>query len=283
MALQFDLALLVLASAFAHAAWNALLKSSGDQLMTFTALRGVAFVAGVAAALFLPFPAADSWPYLIASAIIHNAYHLLLLYAYRHGDLSLVYPIARGGAPFLIAILAALFAGEVPSPGGAAGIALVSVGIVALAFAHGIPKGANATAVLLAAGTAAATASYTLADGLGTRLSGNAFGYSAWLFICDGLPFLLYMGIRRGADAIEHFRRDWRRGLGGGLLMMGTYTLILYVFTRGPMATVSALRETSVLFAAIIGAVMLKESLGPRRIVAAAVIVAGVVLLQLSR
>ena len=283
MALQLDLALLVLLAAFAHAAWNALLKSSGDRLLTFTMLRAVAFVIAVPLAVLLPIPAVESWPYLIASAIIHNAYYLLLLFAYRHGDLSLVYPIARGGAPFLVAVLAALFAAEVPGPAGAAGIFLVSAGIFGLAFAHGVPKGANATAIMLAVGTAISIAAYTLADGMGTRASGNALSYAAWLFICDGVPFLLYMGLRRGADTIEYVRRDWRRGLGGGLLMMGTYALILYAFTQGAMATVAALRETSVLFAAIIGAAALKEPLGPRRIAAAAVIVAGIVLLQLSR
>ncbi len=283
MALQLDLAALVLLAAFAHAAWNALLKSSGDPLLTFTMLRGVAFIGGAAAAVFLPVPAVESWPYLIASAVIHNAYYILLLYAYRHGDLSLVYPIARGGAPFMVAMLAALFAAEVPGPVGAAGVLLVSAGILGLAFAHGMPKGANATAILLAVGTAVSIALYTIADGLGTRRSGDALAYAAWLYIWDGLPFLLYMGFRRGSDAIEYARHDWRRGLAGGLLMMGTYALVLYAFTQGAMATVAALRETSVLFAAIIGAVALKESLGVRRIVAAAVIVAGIVLLQLSR
>lgn len=283
MALQLDLAALVLLAALAHAAWNALLKSSGDQLLTFTMLRGVAFVIAVPLAALLPIPAIEAWPYLIASAIIHNAYGVLLLFAYRHGDLSLVYPIARGGAPFLVAVLAALFAAEVPGPAGAAGVLLVSAGILGLAFAHGMPKGANATAIGLAVGTAVSIALYTIADGLGTRASGDALAYAAWLFICDGAPFLLYMGLRRGADMAEYARRNWRRGLAGGILMMGTYALVLYAFTQGAMATVAALRETSVLFAAIIGAVALKESLGVRRIVAAAVIVAGIVLLQLSR
>ncbi len=283
MALQLDLALLVLSAALAHAAWNALLKASGDPLLTFTVLRAVAFIGGAAAAMFVPLPAAESWPYLIASAVIHNAYYLLLLFAYRHGDLSLVYPIARGGAPFLVAVLAALFAAEVPGPAGGAGIVLVSAGICGLAFAHGIPKGANATAILLAVGTAVSIAAYTMADGMGARRSGHALAYAAWLFICDGLPFLLYMGLRRGRATIAYVRRDWRRSLSGGVLMMGTYALILYAFTQGAMATVAALRETSVLFAAIIGAVALKEPLGFRRILAACVIVAGIVLLQIGR
>ena len=283
MALQFDLAVLVLLAAFAHAAWNALLKSSGDRLLTFTVLRAVALVGGAAVAVFVPVPAPAAWPYLIASALIHNAYYILLLYAYRHGDLSLVYPIARGGAPFLVAILAALVAGEVPGAGGAAGIALVSAGILGLAFAHGVPKGANATAIGLAVGTAISIAAYTISDGMGARRAEGALGYAAWLYICDGLPFLLYMGLTRGADAIAYTRRDWRRGLAGGVLMMGTYALVLYAFTQGAMATVAALRETSVLFAAVIGAVILKEPLGVRRMMAAAVIVAGIVLLQLSR
>lgn len=283
MTLQLDLALLILLAAFAHAAWNALVKASGDQLLTFTMLRAVAFVGGAAGALIAPAPDAVSWPFLIASGIVHNVYYLLLLFSYRHGDLSLVYPIARGGAPVMVVAAAIPFAGEIPGPWGAFGIALISSGIFALAFARGIPRGADSTAIALAIGTAVSVVSYTVVDGLGARRSGTAFGYAAWLFILESLPFIVFTLATRATAFVRHARREWRSGLGGGLLMMLTYGLVIYAFTQGPLAYVSALRETSILFAAIIGAVMLKESFGLKRIAAAAVIVAGIVLLQLGR
>jgi drug/metabolite transporter (DMT)-like permease len=283
MTLQLDLAFLILLAAFAHAAWNALIKASGNQLLTFTMLRAVAFVGGTVGALLVPAPAAASWPFLLASAIVHNAYYLLLLYSYRHGDLSLVYPIARGGAPIMVVAIAIPFAGEIPGPVGALGIALITAGIFALAFARGIPKGADGTAIALALGTAVSVVAYTVTDGLGARRSGNAFGYAAWLFILESLPFILFTAATRGHAFVAHARREWRRGISGGLLMMLTYGLVIYAFTQGPLAYVSALRETSILFAAIIGAVVLKETFGWRRIVASAVVVAGIVLLQLGR
>ena len=282
MTLQLDLALLILLSAFAHAAWNALIKASGNQLLTFTMLRAVAFVGGTTGALFVPAPDAASWPFLIASGIVHNAYYLLLLFSYRHGDLSLVYPIARGGAPVMVVAAAIPFAGEIPGPSGALGIALISAGIFALAFARGIPKGADGTAIALALATAVSVVAYTVTDGLGARRSGTAFGYAAWLFILESLPFLVFAAATRAQAFVAHARREWRRGLGGGLLMMLTYGLVIYAFTQGALAYVSALRETSILFAAIIGWAVLKESFGLRRIVAALVIVAGIVLLQLG-
>ncbi len=280
MTLQLGLVLLVLLAAFAHAAWNALIKASGDSFLTFAMLRVVAFVGGVVGVALLPPPDAAAWPYLAATAVVHNIYYLLLLYSYRYGDLSLIYPIARGTAPMLVVAAAIPFAGEVPGAFGAFGIALVTAGILALAFGRGIPKGADARAVGLALATALSVVSYTLIDGLGARASGDAIAYAAWLFVFESLPFVTYALGWRWADFAVHVRRQWRRGLAGGLLMMLTYGVVIYAFTQGALAYVSALRETSVLFAAIIGAVMLKESFGPRRIAAAGAIVAGIALLQ---
>jgi len=282
MSLQFGLAVLVLFAAFAHAAWNALIKASGDSFLTFAMLRAVAFVGGVTGAILLPLPDAAAWPYLAATTVVHNIYYVLLLYSYRYGDLSLVYPIARGTAPMLVVAAAIPFAGEVPGLGGAFGIALVTAGILALALARGIPKGADGRAIALALATAASVVSYTLIDGLGARASGDAVAYAAWLFVFESIPFVVYALGRRWADFIPHVRRQWARGLAGGLLMMLTYGIVIYAFTQGALAYVSALRETSVLFAAIIGAVLLKESFGPRRIAAAAAIVAGILLMQIG-
>ncbi len=282
MTLQFDLALLILLAAFAHAAWNALVKASGDPLLTFTMLRAVALAGGAIGALLVPLPGASAWPFLIASALVHNVYYLLLLYSYRHGDLSLVYPIARGGAPVLVLVAAIPFVSELPGPLGLLGVALISAGIFAIAFARGIPKGADVAAIALAAGTTVAIVAYTLIDGLGARRSGDAPAYAAWLFILESPPFLVFAAATRARAFVAHARRAWRPGLVGGLMMMLTYALVIYAFTQGPLAYVSALRETSILFAALIGWVGLKESFGPRRIGAALVIVAGILLLQLG-
>jgi len=282
LSLQFGLAVLVLFAAFAHAAWNALIKSSGDSFLTFSMLRAVAFVGGVTGAALLPLPDAAAWPYLAATAVVHNIYYLLLLYSYRHGDLSLVYPIARGAAPMLVVAAAVPFADEVPGLGGALGIALVTLGILALAFARGIPKGADGRAIALALATALSVVAYTLIDGLGARASGDAIAYAAWLFLFESVPFVVYALGWRWADFVPHAKREWPRGLAGGLLMMLTYGIVIYAFTHGALAYVSALRETSVLFAAIIGTFLLKESFGPRRIAAAGAIVAGILLMQIG-
>jgi drug/metabolite transporter (DMT)-like permease len=153
---------------------------------------------------------------------------------------------------------------------------------MALAFARGIPKGADGRAVGLALATALSVVSYTLIDGLGARASGDAIAYAAWLFVFESSPFMIYALGRRCADFAVHVRRQWARGLAGGLMMMLTYGIVIYAFTQGALAYVSALRETSVLFAAIIGAVLLKESFGPRRVAAAAAIVAGILLMQIG-
>ncbi|MSO85011.1 MAG: EamA family transporter [Rhodospirillales bacterium] len=282
MTLQFDLVLLILLAAFAHAAWHALIKASGEPFLTFTMFRAVGFTGGTIGAFFVPLPDAAAWPYLIASAIAHNAYYLLFLFSYRYGDLSLVYPIARGGAPALVVAAAIPFAGEIPGPLGVLGVALISAGIFAIAFARGIPKGADVTAIALAAGTTVSIVAYTLIDGLGARRSGDAFGYAAWLFILESLPFVVFAAATRARAFVVFAGSEWRRGLGGGFMMLLTYSLIIYAFTQGPLAYVSALRETSILFAALIGAITLKESFGWRRIAAALVIVAGIVLLQLG-
>ncbi len=283
MTLPIDLVLLILLAAFAHAGWNALIKSSGDPFLTFSLLRVVAFVCGSAWALFVPVPDAAAWPYLIVSAIVHNVYYILFLFSYRHGDLSLVYPIARGGAPVMVVVAAIPFAGEIPGVLGVLGIALISAGIFAIAFARGVPKGADATAIALAVATTVSIVAYTLIDGLGARRSGDAFGYAAWLFVLESVPFIVFAAATRARAFVAHAGREWRRGLGGGLMMMLTYSLVIYAFTQGPLAYVSALRETSILFAALIGAFVLKESFGWRRIAAALTIVAGIVLLQLGR
>ncbi len=282
MDLQLHLVFLVLLAAVLHASWNAIVKSSGDRFLTFTAIRGTGTVLGLLGVAFVPFPAAPAWPYLIAGVVIHNCYYVGLLQAYRFGDLSHVYPLARGVAPVTVAVLAAVFAGEMPNAGGMAGILLVSAGTIGLMVSGPGFKDGGLKPVLLAAVTGLFIASYTVVDGLGIRLGETAFGYIVWLNAGEGLPFMLAALVLKPRQAGTFLKRNWPRTTGAGVVMVLAYGLVLYALGQGAMAHVSALRETSVLFAVVIGVVVLREPFGWRRIAAAAVIVAGVILLQVS-
>lgn len=283
MTLQLHLVFLVLLAALLHATWNAVLKSSGDRFLSFAAIRGTGTVVALMAVAFVPVPATGAWFFLLAGVVIHNLYYVVLLQAYRYGDLSHVYPLARGIAPLSVAVLAALFAGENPSPGAMAGIALVSVGIISLMFAGGSGQGSwKSKAVFFALLTGLFIACYTVVDGLGIRRGETALGYIVWLNIGEGIPFMVAALLTRPAEIKPFMKIHWKRTTGAGLVVVAAYGLVLYALGQGAMAHVSALRETSVLFAALIGAFMLGESFGWRRIAAAAVIVAGMVLLQVS-
>ncbi|MBL6947132.1 MAG: EamA family transporter [Rhodospirillales bacterium] len=285
VALQWHLMVLVLLAAVLHASWNAVVKSSGDRFLSFTAIRATGTLIAAGAAFFVPVPVVDAWPYLLAGVFVHNCYYVVLLQAYRFGDLSHVYPLARGIAPVTVAVLAALFAGEVPNAGGMTGILLVSVGIISLMFAGRQgeqTKSNNLKAVLLAIATGLFIASYTVVDGLGIRLGETVFGYIVWLNVGEGIPFMIAAVLMRPKELRPFLKVHWPRTTGTGLLVVAAYGLVLYALSQGAMAHISALRETSVLFAALIGVVMLHEPLGWRRIVAALIIAAGVILLQVS-
>lgn len=284
---------LVLLAAVLHSTWNALVKSSGDQFLSFTAIRATGTIVAAGAAFFVPVPVSYAWPYLLAGVAIHNCYYVVLLQAYRFGDLSHVYPLARGIAPVTVAVLAAVFVGEIPTTGAITGIGLVSAGIISLMFTgpgagnesgDGSGKGAGGDlkAVLLAVATGLFIAGYTVVDGIGIRLGETVFGYIVWLNVGEGIPFMIAAVAMRPKEVGPFLKRHWPRTTGTGLLVVLAYGLVLYALSQGAMAHVSALRETSVLFATVIGVVILREPLGWRRVAAAAVIVAGVILMQVS-
>lgn len=280
--MELHLVFLVLLAAVLHASWNAVVKSSGDRFLSFTAIRATGTIVAAVAAVFVPVPVSEAWPYLLAGVVVHNCYYVVLLQAYRFGDLSHVYPLARGVAPVTVAVLAYLFAGEAPNSGVVAGIGLVSAGIISLMFTGpGIAQG-GLKPVLLAVVTGLFIAGYTVVDGLGIRLGETALGYIVWLNIGDGIPFMAAAVALRPKQVAPFLKRHWPRSIGAGLMVVLAYGLVLYALSQGAMAHVSALRETSVLFAVVIGGVMLGEPLGWRRIAAAVVIVAGGVLLQVS-
>ncbi|MCC7272681.1 MAG: EamA family transporter [Alphaproteobacteria bacterium] len=267
-------AALVLLGALLHATWNAMVKADGDRLLALAAVFLTSGVAGLLALPFVPAPAPDAWPWLAASVAIHVVYVVGLVGAYRHGDLSRVYPLARGCGPLLVALVAGRLVGEHLSNLQAAGLVLASLGIVGLALepgALGVGRRATGWALL----TGLTIAGYTVTDGIGGRLSGDPIGYTAWLFALH-IPWIpLYALATRPAAVRAYARRNWARGTAGGLVSLASYGIAIWAMTAAPMALVAALRECSVLFGALIGALVLREAMGSRRIAAAVLVVLG--------
>ena len=282
MALEWGVAALVLLTAILHAAWNAVVKSSGDQLLTLTLVFGTGAVVAGAAMPLVEAPARAAWPYLALSVIVHGLYALFLLLSYRFGDLSHVYPIARGLAPLLVALLSAMFAGEVPSSFQTAALFLVSLAIASLAFGQGWSAREDVKPVVFAIATGILIGTYTFLDGQGARHAGSSSSYIAWLILINGMPLVVVsLCLRRGR--IAHFlRTQGRVGLIAGLISALGYAIVIWAMSRSAMALVASLRETSVIFGALIGAVLLGEPFGRRRVLAAAVVAAGVMMLSLT-
>ena len=269
---------LVLGSALLHASWNAIIKASREVMLdTALVAVGAALLALPLAAL-VPMPLRPSWPYLGASAAIHVAYFSTLIAAYRVGDLGHAYPLMRGIAPLLVALFGVALLGEHPSASMWLGISLISAGILSLGL---LQRGrAQRAATLWALANAAIIASYTLIDGTGARLSGSPAGYVAALFWLQGLLFVALVAILRKRAAFAYAAHNWQRGLIGGLCLISAYGIVLWAMTRAPVAAVAALRETSVIFAALLGSLFLKEPFGRQRVVAACAVALGVIALR---
>ncbi|HEX8363889.1 MAG TPA: EamA family transporter [Allosphingosinicella sp.] len=267
----------ILFAAVLHAGWNAVVKLGLDR---FSSIMLLALVQGAIALALIPFfapPDRAAWPWLLAGSALHSGYKLFLIRAYEQGDLSRVYPVARGTAPLIVAIAGAIFLAEIPSAARGAAILAIAGGILTMAGGGGL----SPRALLWALGTAGFTAAYTLADGVGARLSGSASGFALWLFALDGLAMLLIGLFTRGGRAIRGLAPAWRSGTAAAAMSLGSYWIAIWAFTQAPLATVAALRETSVLFAMLIAAVWLREQIGPRGWAAGALILAGIVLMRL--
>jgi len=266
---------LVLGSAVLHAAWNALLRSGADRLWSMTVMCALCAVFALPVALIAPFPAPASWPYIIGSAGLQIAYALFLVRAYRQGQLAHVYPIARGVAPLLVTLGAALVAGEQLAPVSLLGVVLVSSGIAAIAFGQGRPDAVSSLAAL-------ATGCFMVTDGVGVRLSDHAIGYAAWQAILDGAPMpLVYFALRRSWPPVRPNLELGKMAV-GALISVTAYGVVIWAMSLSPMGQVSALRETSILFAAVIGVAFLKERVTARRLLGAAMIAGGAVALSLG-
>jgi drug/metabolite transporter (DMT)-like permease len=275
---------LVLLSAVLHATWNAVVKAAhADRLTTQSLVIWTSCVAGAATVPFVPAPAPESWPFIALSTIVHTLYYVFLLLAYRDGELSRVYPIARGTAPLLVALLATVLVGEALSVAQSLGVVLVSLGIVSLTFERGLPKGSERRAIVAALLTGLTITAYTLIDGMGVRRSGSAIGYIAWLFAIEGIPFGVAALVLRGAPSLTAPAADWAKAIAGGLIATIGYGIAIWAMGQAAFAGVVSLRETSVVFGALIGAVFLGERFGPIRYVAAALVASGNLLLHLWR
>lgn len=271
---------IVLSAAMLHAVWNAIVKTAADRttMLGLVALGHV--IPGAVMVALLPLPSPESLPYVLASTVIHFGYFYMLGRAYAHGDLSVVYPIARGVVPALVALWAMLFAGEVLPLQAWGGIALIACGIQ-LSSWQALRSGVGRAALGYAVGTGICISAYSLTDGLGVRLSGNTLSYWAWGAFLH-LFVTLFIGLRK-RNALGALRpRTWAIGIGGGFVSMTAYGLVLYAKNYAPLGAVSALRETSVIFAALIGFVFLKEGNWMRRLGAAVLMAGGVALIGTS-
>ncbi|MFD3994744.1 EamA family transporter [Streptomyces sp. NPDC058548] len=270
--------LAVLVAAVTHASWNALAHHIKDQLLSFTLISGGGALIGLAAAFFVPLPAAEAWPYLAASALLHVGYMVLLMRSFSLGDFGQMYPIARGTAPLAVTALAAVFVDEIPDGWQLLGVAVASAGLTGLAVWGIRGKGARPhwPALLAAGATGLSIALYTVVDGVGVRASGTPLGYIAWLMVLEGLAIPAYALWTRRAALLPQLRPYAGRGLLGAVLSVAAYGLVLWAQTKAPLAPVAALRESSIIVGAAIGALFFKERFGGPRVAAAGLMVAGI-------
>ena len=291
LALTLPVTLIVLFGALLHASWNALVKSSSDKSLDTALIHVLGGAVAVPLVLLAGVPPLAALPFLAASIIIHIGYYFALAGAYRHGDLGITYPIMRGTAPLLVAIFSGLVIGEYLSTAAWLGIAGISAGVFLLGWSRGMfADHAHRKALAFALSNAVIIALYTLVDGLGVRTAvqhgGSALQYVATLFLLDGFPYFAFIMWQRKAqhrvDAWAYMRGRWPLALMGTLASLGSYGIALWAMTQAPVATVAALREVSVLFAALLGTLLLKEAFGLRRGVGTLLILGGVAVLRLA-
>jgi phosphonate utilization associated putative membrane protein len=288
--LQTSVVLAVLVGAMLHASWNALVKSSGDKQLDIALVHFLGALVSLPLLWWVGLPPVESWPFLAASLTIHVAYYITLNGAYQHGELGTTYPIMRGSAPMIVALGSSAVLGESLSAAAWLGVSAVTLGVLMVGLARPGQALHHGRAIGFALANALVIAAYTFVDGSGVRVAvgagGSAASYVVLLFVLDGIPYSALVFARRstaGRRAIAVYaRRRWPLATLGGLASLGSYWIALWAMTRAPVAAVSALRETSVLFATALSVLVLKERFGLQRAAGAVVIVGGVVALRLS-
>ena len=276
----------MLCGALLHAGWNALVKSGSDKGFDMVLLHLIGGACALPLLLWVGLPRAAAWPYLGASLCIHFAYYIAVVGAYEHGELGLTYPIMRGFAPLLVALASASWVGEAPSPAAWFGIVGISAGVALVGLANPGNSLHHGKALAFAFANAGIIAAYTLVDGLGVRVSMDTARYVLLLFVIDALPYTALVWWQRSPaqrrDMLRRARTRWPVAAVGGCASVGSYGIALWAMTRAPVASVAALRETSVLFAAVLGTWLLKERFGLQRAIGTALIVASVMALRLG-
>jgi drug/metabolite transporter (DMT)-like permease len=275
--------LAVLFAALCHAGWNAAVKRGLDPLATTVLISLGAAMIGVLMLPFTGLPQGAAWPFVIASVVIHVAYFASLIESYAAGDMGLVYPLARGSAPLLTAMASAVLVNESIGLAGWFGIAVLVAGVLLISLrGSGVLQQLDRRAIAFALVTAVTICAYTVIDGMGARRAGGANAYTAATFLGIGVAMALYALARRGKRVFALMAQHWKLGLAGGAMQVTSYGIAIWAMTVAPIALVGALRETSVLFGAILAVVFLKERLVPARVIAALLIVCGLVLIRLA-
>lgn len=275
--------IIVLLAALLHASWNFLVKRTEDKHLSMSAvvIGHTPFAAAVL--LCTPLPKLDSFPYVITGAVLHTGYQLFLLYSYRIGDLSQVYPLARGVAPLIVACISVMLLGINLSQFELAAIATIGTGIMSLTLVRRSDGLRNGRAASLAIITGGFIAAYSLVDGLGAREAGTALGFYGWLSILNAIIFASIMRIIRPGLLKGVIFQNFRLALSGGCASFTAYALVVWAFTLAPIALVAALRETSIIFALLLGVFALKERLDLIKLFATMLTLLGVGMLRVNR
>lgn len=269
---------LVLLAAAAHAAWNAWLKDSGDKLSSMAAISMGWLIVGCISIPIVGAPSLASWPYLLASTVVHTGYAMLLISAYRHAEFSLAYPIARGTGPLLVALSAPLFVSEYLEGPSFFAVTLIVIGVFLIGMFGNERSLGGRRAVLLSLATGVLIAAYTMIDGLGARAGSNAHAYVGWLLVLIAIPIIVLSRKRLNKNMKSLLAGHWQKGVPIGVLSALAYWVIVWAMTVAPMALVAATRETSILFAALVSWGVLREKVRPLRWAGVIVILIGLVL-----
>ena len=274
---------MVLGEALLHAAWNALVKVNADRLVMIAIMMMSQVGIAVLVVPFVAFPTPQAWPYIWASTVLNTAYCVFLINAYRHGDLSHVYPISRGSAPLIVAVISVAIVGETLSRQAGLSVVIIALGIMSLTLTRGAAGFKEPRAMLYALGTGVFIAGYTIVDGLGARLADSAHSYTFWVHLVNGIPIaLIALYLRRGRILIS-VRQSWKVGVLGGMISLLAYWIVIWAMTQAPLALVSAVRETSMVFAVLLGVFVLRERLDLARLASIGTTLIGTVMLKLSR
>ncbi|KIT15006.1 EamA family transporter [Jannaschia aquimarina] len=271
----------VLLAALLHAGWNAVVKGGSDKLASMAGMSIGHAVPGALAILVLPAPAPEAWPWIAFSVALHFGYQWFLLRSYELGDLSQVYPIARGSAPVIVTLVSVAFLGAALTGQQLLAIGLIAIGILSIGAARA--GRAAPQAILAALITGLFIASYSLADGIGARLSDSPVAFFGWVAFLGAFPFALYTRLKRPGLLLQLPKAAPAAFFGGGWASFTAYAIVVWAFTQAPLALVTALRESSIIFAVLIGALVLRERVDLARAASVFLTLCGVVLMRLAR